>query len=74
MSVEGMGASLAVSGAIDATALETYLEQVLLPELQPRQIVVMDNLSAQKGDRVRELVEERLRVAVPGALLSDQAR
>jgi transposase len=58
MSIEGMGASLAVTGAIDATAFETYLEQVLLPELHPGQIVVMDNLSAHKGDRVRELVEE----------------
>lgn len=58
MSVEGMGPSLAVTGAVDATVFETYLEQVLLPELRPGRIVVMDNLSAHKGDRVRELVEE----------------
>ena len=34
-------------------------ERVLAPQLRPRQIVVMDNLSSHKGSRVRELVEAR---------------
>ncbi len=59
MSVEGMGPSLAITGAVDAQVFEAYLEQVLLPELQPGQIVVMDNLSAHKGQRVKELIEGR---------------
>ena len=58
MSVEGMGPSLAVTGAVDATVFEAYLEQVLLPHLRPGQIVVMDNLSAHKAERVKELIEE----------------
>jgi transposase len=58
MSVEGMGPSLAVTGAVDATVFEAYLEQVLLPHLRPGQIVVMDNLSAHKAQSVRELIEE----------------
>lgn len=58
MSVEGMGPSLAVTGAVDAAVFEAYLEQVLLPHLRPGQIVVMDNLSAHKAQRVKELVEE----------------
>ena len=33
-------------------------ERVLLPELRPGQIVVMDNLSAHKTEKVRGLVEE----------------
>ena len=37
---------------------EAYLEQVLVPYLRPGQIVVVDNLSAHKGGRVREIVEE----------------
>ena len=57
MSVEGMGPSLAVTGAVDAQVFEAYLERVLLPELRPGQIVVMDNLSAHKTQKVRELVE-----------------
>ena len=57
MNVEGMGPSLAVTGPINATVFEAYLEQVLLPHLRPGQIVVMDNLCAHKSERVVKLVE-----------------
>jgi len=59
MSVEGMGSSLAVEGATDSQVFETYVERVLAPTLREGQVVVMDNLSAHKGGRVRELIEER---------------
>jgi transposase len=59
MSVEGMGPSLAVEGGTTSRVLETYLEQVLVPSLSRGQVVVMDNLSAHKGERVRELIEGR---------------
>jgi hypothetical protein len=36
-----------------------YLEGVSAPSLSPGQIVVMDNLPAHKGCRVREIVEGR---------------
>ena len=35
------------------------MERGLAPELEPGQIMVMDNLSSHKGSRVRELIEER---------------
>ncbi len=60
MSAEGMGPSLTVEGATTSAVFETYyVEQVLAPTLRRGQVVVMDNLSAHKGERVRELVEER---------------
>lgn len=59
MSVEGIKPSLIVEGATTAAVFEAYVEKVLAPTLRPGQIVVMDNLSAHKGDRVRELIEER---------------
>jgi len=59
MSVEGMGPTLAVEGATDREVFEAYVEEVLAPSLRSGQIVVMDNLSAHKGHRVRELIEER---------------
>ena len=60
MSVEGMGPSLAVEGATTAAVFETYLERVLAPALRRGQVVVMDNLNAQEGERgVRELIERR---------------
>ena len=38
---------------------EAYAERVLAPSLSAGQVVVLDNLSAHKGQRARELVEER---------------
>jgi transposase len=59
MSVEGMGPSLAVEGATNANVFETYVERVLAPTLREGQVVIMDNLSAHKGERIRELIEGR---------------
>jgi transposase len=59
MSAEGMGPCLAVEGPTTREVFETYLKRVLAPSLSPGQVVVMDNLSAHKGSRVRELIEER---------------
>jgi transposase len=57
MTAEGMGACLAVEGATTTIVFETYIEKVLLPSLRYGQVVVMDNLSAHKGERIRELLE-----------------
>jgi transposase len=59
MSVEGMGPSLAVEDATNREVFETYLERVLAPTLRRNQVVVMDKLSAHKGGRVKELIEQR---------------
>ena len=59
MSAEGMGPTLAVEGVTDRKVFEAYLEGVLAPSLRRGQIVVMDNLSVHKGERIKELIEER---------------
>jgi transposase len=59
MGVGGMGACLTVEGATTKVVFETYVERVLAPSLSAGQVVVMDNLSAHKGERVRELIERR---------------
>jgi transposase len=51
--------SRAVEGATTATVFERYVERVLAPALKSGQIIVVDNLNAHKGERVRELIEER---------------
>jgi transposase len=53
----GMGASVVVEGSTNREVFETYLKDVLCPTLKQGQVVVMDNLSAHKGERVRELIE-----------------
>jgi DDE superfamily endonuclease len=59
MSIEGMGPSLAVEGSTTRGVFEAHLQGVLAPTLSEGQVIVMDNLSAHKGERGREIVEER---------------
>ena len=53
----GIVAPFVLDGAINRDAFETYVARVLVPDLRPGDIVVMDNLSSHKGPRVRELIE-----------------
>jgi transposase len=55
----GMGASLVVEGSTNRMVFETYLEDVRCPTLKRGQVVVMDNLSSYKGERVRALIEQK---------------
>jgi transposase len=59
MSLEGMGPSLTVEGATTSRVFETYVEKVLAPSLKEGQVVVMDNLSAHKPKRIKELIEQK---------------
>ena len=59
MTLSGMGPSVAVEGPATRAVFEAYLERALAPSLRPGQVIVLDNLSAHKGGRVRELIEER---------------
>ena len=42
MTIEGMGPSMAVNGSTTAEVFEVYLGQFLTPELEERQVVVVD--------------------------------
>ncbi len=55
----GMGPSMAVEGATTREAFEAYVEHFLAPQLEPGEVVVMDNLGAHRPKRVRQLIEER---------------
>ncbi len=59
LSVEGMGAAMVVEGATDTAAFEVYVEHFLVPTLQAGKVVVWDNLSAHKSQRVQQLIERR---------------
>ncbi|GAC1379055.1 MAG: hypothetical protein NVS4B2_33400 [Chloroflexota bacterium] len=56
LSAEGMGAAMTLEGAADADAFVAYLTHLLVPTLMPGQIVVMDNLSVHKDERVAPLI------------------
>ena len=59
LSLSGVGACLIIEGSVNALAFEAYVEHILAPSLSAGQIVVLDNLSAHKGARVRQLIEAR---------------
>ncbi len=53
--LNGLAASKAYDRPINAELFEDWVEHCLVPVLSPGDIVVMDNLSSHKGDRVGEL-------------------
>jgi transposase len=57
LTLRGFIAPFVLDGPINRDAFETYVERVLIPELRPGDIVIMDNLSSHKGPRVREMIE-----------------
>jgi transposase len=59
MGAEGMGPCMAVVGSTKKALFEAYVERVLAPSLSEGRVVVLDNLGAHRGRRVRELVEAR---------------
>jgi transposase len=60
LSSEGAGPAVAVEGATTKAVFEAYVEHFLAPALEEGQeVVVLDNLQAHKGERVRLLVEAR---------------
>jgi hypothetical protein len=57
LDIEGMRCSTVVDGAVNGDVFEAFVEQVLVPELRPGDVVIMDNLSSHKRARIRELIE-----------------
>jgi transposase len=55
----GMGETMAVEGSTNREVFETYVEKALAPTLKAGQVVILDNLSAHKPARLRELIESR---------------
>jgi transposase len=53
----GIVAPFVIDSAVDRDVFETWIKQVLIPELRAGDIVVMDNLSSHKGPRVEALIE-----------------
>ena len=53
----GMVAPMVLDGPINRDAFHAYVDQVLVPELSPGDVVVMDNLSSHKAPAVREMIE-----------------
>jgi len=55
--LNGITAPMLLDGPMHGPAFRAYVEQVLVPELKPGDIVIMDNLPAHKVAGVRETIE-----------------
>jgi transposase len=53
----GMVAPMVLDGPINGVAFQAYVDQVLVPDLEPGDIVVMDNLGSHKGAGIKGAIE-----------------
>lgn len=53
---DGHTESIVFKGALNNEIFKSYVEKVLAPSLRPGDIVVMDNLSAHKSQKVEEII------------------
>jgi len=55
--IGGLAAPMVMDGPMHGAAFRAYVRPVLVPELAPADVVVMDNLPAHKVSGVREAIE-----------------
>lgn len=55
--LSGLAAPMLLDGPMNGDAFLAYVKQVLTPELEPDDIVIMDNLPAHKVAGVRQAIE-----------------
>jgi transposase len=53
----GMMAPFVLDGPMNRSTFLAYVRQVLVPELKRGDVVILDNLPAHKGSRVRQAIE-----------------
>ena len=52
----GMVAPFVIDCPVNRQVFETYIEKVLVPELRPGDIVIMDNLGSHKGPAIEPMI------------------
>jgi transposase len=55
--LSGVAATLAFPGATNTDVFETYVQEVLVPELEPGDVVVWDNLKPHESEEAIEAIE-----------------
>jgi transposase len=57
MSRAGITAAMTMTGATDGAVFALFVDQILVPSLQPGQVVIWDNLSVQRNQTLRRRIE-----------------
>lgn len=58
LSLKGIIAPMTIDGAMNSKMFRAYVEQVLVPELKPGDIVVLDNLPAHKVSGIGQILQK----------------
>lgn len=54
--LRGLVAPMVMPGSLNGEVFDTYIEQFVIPVLVPGDVVILDNLSAHKREKVQRLV------------------
>ena len=58
VALDGMRGTMCIEGTVDGDVFLEYVQHILVPTLNPGDVVVMDNLSVHKVDGVQALIAE----------------
>lgn len=56
LGLRGMIATMSVDGAVDTEVFDIFVSQVLVPALQPGDVVLLDNLTVHHASRIEQAV------------------
>lgn len=51
-------APMMLEGHCNTTVFETYIEQILVPQLKPGMTIIIDNASFHKSDKIKQLINK----------------
>jgi transposase len=63
--LSGVVSPMAFPGAMDTPNFESYVEQILVPELRPEDVVIWDNLKPHQSAEARRIIERAGAELVP---------
>ena len=58
LSADALIAPWVIKGPMDGEAFATYVEQVLVPDLEPGTVVILDNLATHKNAAAAKVMRE----------------
>ncbi len=56
LSLDGLIATMSLSGSVNTEVFITYVQEILTPQLWMGAVVIMDNLPVHKAHRIQEII------------------
>lgn len=58
LGLSGLVASMSINGSTDGDVFITFIREVLVPELRPNDVIIMDNLNVHKNLEVEKVINK----------------